>query len=252
MPPPLHTPPPSPHKKKRTRKEFLQTGNRKEKNVRRQRGKTDLQQGEVCFDCDQQTLQQAQQQALEYWSDCHESSGTLGSDEHVLLKEHHPLASCAESLHSGHTARDPAALCRQTLLLPGPWDSPVTYDTGTTDLLWLFNLWGTQASDDSSAAHSTLSCLFCVLWLLLCLGVLVSCVSGSSYLLSLQINNNNRIQRHYSSFYTISSQRCKLSPTHTIKWTGRNRVQLTCNTSSADHMQVSCYVPLGTKGQLSY
>ena len=27
---------------------------------------------------------------------------------------------------------------------------------------------------------------------------------------------------------------------------------VTCNTSSADHVQVSCYVPLGTKGQLSY
>ena len=33
---------------------------------------------------------------------------------------------------------------------------------------------------------------------------------------------------------------------------GRNRVQITCNTSSAYHVQVSCYGPLGTKGQLSY
>ena len=30
-------------------------------------------------------------------------------------------------------------------------------------------------------------------------------------------NNNNRIQRHYSRFFTISSQRRKLSPTHTHK-----------------------------------
>ena len=29
-------------------------------------------------------------------------------------------------------------------------------------------------------------------------------------------------------------------------------VQITCNTSRAHHVQVSCYVPLGTKGQLSY
>ena len=36
------------------------------------------------------------------------------------------------------------------------------------------------------------------------------------------------------------------------KWPVRNRVQITCNTSSAYHVQVSCYVPLGTKGQLSY
>ena len=33
---------------------------------------------------------------------------------------------------------------------------------------------------------------------------------------------------------------------------GRNRVQITCNTSRAYHVQVSCYVPLGTEGQLSY
>ena len=64
-------------------------------------------------------------------------------------------------------------------------------------------------------------------------------------------NNNNRIQRHYSRFFTISSQHRELSPTRTLKWPGRNRVQITCNTSSAYHMQVSCYVPPGTKGQLS-
>ena len=53
-------------------------------------------------------------------------------------------------------------------------------------------------------------------------------------------------------FFTISSQRRELSPTRTVKWSGRNRVQITCNTSSTYHVQVSCYVPLGTKGQLSY
>ena len=65
-------------------------------------------------------------------------------------------------------------------------------------------------------------------------------------------NNNSRIERRYSRFFTISSQRRELSPTRTLKWPGRNSVQITCNTSSAYHVQVSCYVPLGTKGQLSY
>ena len=65
-------------------------------------------------------------------------------------------------------------------------------------------------------------------------------------------NNNNRIQRRYSRSFTISSQRRELSPTRTLKWPERNRVQITCNTSSAYFVQVSCYVPLGTKGQLSY
>ena len=62
-------------------------------------------------------------------------------------------------------------------------------------------------------------------------------------------NNNNRIQRR---FLTISSQSRELSPTRMLKWPERNRVQITCNTLSACHVQVSCYMPLGTKGQLSY
>ena len=65
-------------------------------------------------------------------------------------------------------------------------------------------------------------------------------------------NNNNRIQRHYSRFSTISSQRRELSPARTLKWPRHNRVQITCNTSSVYHVQVSCYMPLGMKGQLSY
>ena len=64
-------------------------------------------------------------------------------------------------------------------------------------------------------------------------------------------NNNNHIQRRYSRFFTISSQGRELSPTHMLKWPRRNRVQITCNTSSAYHVQVSCYVAVGTKGQLS-
>ena len=55
-------------------------------------------------------------------------------------------------------------------------------------------------------------------------------------------NNNNRIQRRCSRFFTISSQRPELSPTRTLKWPRRNRVQITCVTSSAYHVQVSCYV----------
>ena len=38
-------------------------------------------------------------------------------------------------------------------------------------------------------------------------------------------------------FFTISSQRRELSPTRTLKWPRRNRVQITCNTLSAYHMQ---------------
>ena len=48
-------------------------------------------------------------------------------------------------------------------------------------------------------------------------------------------------------FFIISSQRRELSPTRVLKWSVRNRVQITCNTSSAYHVQVSCYVPFGTK-----
>ena len=50
-------------------------------------------------------------------------------------------------------------------------------------------------------------------------------------------NNNNRIQRRYSRFFTISSQRRELSPTRTLKWPRRSCVQITCNTSSAYHVQ---------------
>ena len=50
-------------------------------------------------------------------------------------------------------------------------------------------------------------------------------------------NNNNCIQRHNSRFFTISSLRCKPSPTRTLKWPGRNSVQITCNTSSAYHVK---------------
>ena len=60
--------------------------------------------------------------------------------------------------------------------------------------------------------------------------------------------NNNRIQRRYSRFFTISSQCCELSLTYMLKWSGHNRVQIMCNTSSAYHVQVSCYMPTWYEG----
>ena len=50
-------------------------------------------------------------------------------------------------------------------------------------------------------------------------------------------NNNNRIQRRNSRMFTISSLRREPPPTRTLTWSGRNRVQITCNTSSAYHVQ---------------
>ena len=50
-------------------------------------------------------------------------------------------------------------------------------------------------------------------------------------------DNNDRIQSSISRFFTISSLRRELSPTRTLKWPRRNRVQVTCNTSSAYHAQ---------------
>ena len=45
-------------------------------------------------------------------------------------------------------------------------------------------------------------------------------------------------------FYSISSLRRELSPTCTLKWPQRNRMQITCNSSNAYHVQ--------HVGQLSY
>ena len=50
-------------------------------------------------------------------------------------------------------------------------------------------------------------------------------------------NNNNCIQRSNSRFFTISSLRREPSPTHTLKWPGHNRVQITWNTLNAYHVQ---------------
>ena len=50
-------------------------------------------------------------------------------------------------------------------------------------------------------------------------------------------DNNNRIQTRNSRFLTISSMRREPSPTRTLNWPERNRVQITCSTSSAYHVQ---------------
>ena len=53
-------------------------------------------------------------------------------------------------------------------------------------------------------------------------------------------------------FFLQSPHSTANSPTCMFKWPGCIRVQITCKTSSAYDVQVSCYVPLGTKGQLNY
>ena len=62
--------------------------------------------------------------------------------------------------------------------------------------------------------------------------------------------NNNRIQRRNSRSFTISSLRSELSPTRTLKWPVRNRVQITHRALIT--CKVPRYVSRGTKGQLSY
>ena len=50
-------------------------------------------------------------------------------------------------------------------------------------------------------------------------------------------------KRRSSRFFTISSLRRELSPTRTLKWPRYNRVKITCNTSSAYHVQrVVCHI----------
>ena len=51
------------------------------------------------------------------------------------------------------------------------------------------------------------------------------------------------IDRCNSRFCTISSLRRELSPTCTLKWPGRNHVQIMSNISNAFHVQhVMCHV----------
>ena len=63
----------------------------------------------------------------------------------------------------------------------------------------------------------------------------------------------NRIPRRNLRYFTASSLCRELSPTHTLKWPRRNHVQITCKHTEALIMcNMLCYVPHGTKGQLSY
>ena len=50
-------------------------------------------------------------------------------------------------------------------------------------------------------------------------------------------NNNSRIQRRNSIFFLQSPHCAAKRLQHTFKWPGHNRVQITCNTSSAYHVQ---------------
>ena len=45
------------------------------------------------------------------------------------------------------------------------------------------------------------------------------------------MNSNDHIKAQ-CEMSTMSSLRCKLFPKHTLKWPGRNRVRITCNTKS--------------------
>ena len=55
-------------------------------------------------------------------------------------------------------------------------------------------------------------------------------------------NHERRIERCNSRSFAISLRR-KRSPSCTLKWPGRNRVQITCNTSDAHRVQhVVCHV----------
>ena len=56
-------------------------------------------------------------------------------------------------------------------------------------------------------------------------------------------DNTHRIESRifFFFFFTISSLHRELSPTRTLKWPGRNRVQSTCNTSSVYHVQLVVY-----------
>ena len=60
---------------------------------------------------------------------------------------------------------------------------------------------------------------------------------SKEYLVMAVHDNNNRIQKRNSRFFIISSLHHEPSPTRTLKWPGRNCVQITCNTLSAYRVQ---------------
>ena len=63
-------------------------------------------------------------------------------------------------------------------------------------------------------------------------------VSQSQYtVLPMDLPYSNRTERRISRFFTLSSLCGEPFPTRTLKWPGRNREQIKCNTSSAFHVQ---------------
>ena len=54
-------------------------------------------------------------------------------------------------------------------------------------------------------------------------------------------HHHHETEKRNSKLYTISSPRCELSPTRTLKWSERNRVQITRNTSDVYHVQHAVY-----------
>ena len=58
------------------------------------------------------------------------------------------------------------------------------------------------------------------------------------FLCTVYINNHDRTERPSSRFFPISSLCRELSPTRTLKWPGRNLVQITCSTSGAYHVLI--------------
>ena len=54
-------------------------------------------------------------------------------------------------------------------------------------------------------------------------------------------DNIDCIKRHNLRFFTISSLCREVSPTRTLKWPGRNHVQIISNTSIAHHMFATWY-----------
>ena len=65
-------------------------------------------------------------------------------------------------------------------------------------------------------------------------GAILVPVSGSTIIIMIMII---AFKGAIQDLFTISSLRCEPSPTHTLKWPRRNRVQIMCNTSSAYHVQ---------------
>ena len=82
-------------------------------------------------------------------------------------------------------------------------------------------------------------CLFDLIWVKIKLGVVQS----------VNHNNNNDTERCNSRLFTTSSLHCKMPPPYMLKWKGCSRVQITCTTSDAYHVQ---HAACPMKGQLSY